>query len=191
MSSSSSRWVFHKHWLTDTTKTTDATNQINRILLLSPSMRIEAFAASFLSCGVLLWSFRVDCWTVSLFYATQTQRERESSKSCPRVSADSSCSCSSSYCGSPSSSEFPLVLRKEPFLWSCYIYLIAGNFSRRMHFRVCLCERISENCQAERENWIEISECWERERERGIEISEFFVLFFWSRLRCLDLQQTR
>ncbi len=75
--SSSSRWVFHKHWLTDTTKTTHSTNQINRILLLFPPMRIEAFATSFLSCGVLLWSFRVDCWIVSLLYATDTDRERE------------------------------------------------------------------------------------------------------------------
>lgn len=75
-SSSSSRWVFNKHWLTDTTKTTHSTNQINRILLLSPTMRIEAFAASFLSCGVLLLSFPVDCWIVSLLYATDTERER-------------------------------------------------------------------------------------------------------------------
>lgn len=102
------------------------------------------------------------------------ERERELQILSPSF-CYSSCSCSCSYCGSPSSSDFPLVLRKEPFLWSCYIYLLAGNFSRGMHFRVCLCERISENCQAERENWIEISEC--RERERNLRFVCFLCCF--------------
>jgi len=107
----------------------------------------------------------------------QRERERESSESYPRVSADSSCSCSSSYCGSPSSSDFPLFCGRSRFFGAAiYIFfqvILAGEYTS-----VCVCASGFRKTVRQRERTGLRFRSVEREGERGRErVGLRFVCF--------------